>query len=112
MPSFLDRFRTPAPQELTAARALEILKRRGFWEALPGTKAALNPRLFFPHHAAVGFAVDADPAIPDDQKPVLVINSQQDLELFQDPRELAKAVEVGYCSGKVKGRRFLVVPRG
>lgn len=110
--SFLDRFRKQEPQELTPARALDILKRRGFWEAVPGTKAALNPRLFFPHHAAVGFAVDADPNIPDDQKPILVINSQQDLELFQDPAELDKAVRVGYCSQKIKGRRFVVVPRG
>ncbi len=110
--SFLDRFRKQEPQELTPVRALDILKRRGFWGALPGTKAADKSRAhLFPYADAVGFAVDADPTIPDDQKPVLVINSAQDLEMFQDPTMLADAVKVGYCSPEVKGRRFVVVPR-
>jgi len=112
--SWLDKFRKKDPSELTPDRALAIVKERGYWEPNPGSKAATNPRLYFPHHDALAFAVDGDPTLPDDKRQVLVIFSAQDLEMFRDPAMLARAVDLGYASPRLKGKTFQVVdkPRG
>jgi hypothetical protein len=100
---------------LTQEQAIDILKRCGFWEPLPGTKAAANPKLFFPHFAAIAFAVDVDRALAflrDPRVPpiVHVINTQADVEVYSDAGACAEAVQEGYCSPSVAAHKWLVVP--
>ena len=109
--SWLDRFRKQEPSELTTERAMAILKSRGFWEPAPGTRAALNPKLFFPYSEAIAFAIDSDATLPDDRRQVLVIHSEQDVEIYSHPEVMAKAIEVGYCVPRHKDKRFVVVRR-
>jgi len=110
---FLERFRkAKEPGAMSEDRAIEFLKARGYWEPLPGTKGAGNPKLHFPYADAIAFAIDSDPKFSDDNRPVHVINSEQDYEMYRDPALLDKALATGYCSQRLKGRRFVVVPRG
>jgi len=109
--SWLDRFRKQEPSELTKERAMTILKSRGFWEPASGTRAALNPKLFFPYSEAIAFAIDSDATIPDDRRQVLLIHGEQDFEMYSDPKIMAEAIAVGYCTPKHKGHRFVVVRR-
>ena len=110
--SILDHFRKqPEPAELSEQRALEILKARGYWQPNPGTKAVLNPRLYFPYADALAFAVEADRNIPDDRKAIHVIHSEDDCELYSDSKTMERGIAAGYCSQRLKGRRFVVVRR-
>jgi len=87
------------------AEAVAFLKSKGYWEPMPGSKAILNPRLYWPYFAAVAFAID------DESGAVHVINDAQDIPIYADAAFRAQEIAAGRFPAKLKHRTYTVVRR-
>ena len=102
--------------------AIELLKALGYWEPRPGTKAIMNPKLYFRYADVLAFALDVDawdywqemeeltPGVYNAAKiPVHQIYSEADIQLYEDRNAAKKAVARNACSPRVLRSRWLVV---